>query len=69
MNSQESTLNKLNKAYTECVNTRVQQYLDKPGTQGTEEFCIAEKKAFYDFLKVNFRHEFNNIVRIEEGTY
>jgi hypothetical protein len=35
----------------------------------TTEFCALEKDAYFSFMKENFAHQYNNILRVEANTY
>lgn len=43
------TANGLHKAYKNCIANEVSKYMEN-GTQPSEEFCLEEKKAFYNAL-------------------
>ena len=35
----------------------------------TTEFCALEKDTYFSFMKENFAHQYNNILRVEANTY
>lgn len=72
MNAAAGELNGLHKTYIKCVDAKMKEYLSNAAVRAENketEFCAAEKDAYFAYMKVNFAHQYNNILRVEANTY
>ena len=72
MNVPTGELNNLHKTYLKCVDEKMTAYLGSAELRAEkkdDEFCATEKDAYYAYMKVNFLHQYNNILRVEANTY
>ena len=72
MNTATRELNGLQKTYLKCVDGKMKEYLANPAVRSENketEFCATEKDAYFAYMKVNFAHQYNNILRVEANTY
>ena len=72
MNADTGTLNSLHKTYLKCVDAKMTEYLNNPAARADNketEFCATEKDAYFAFMKSNFNHQYQNILRVEANTY
>ena len=70
-----SKLNDLYRAYVGCIDTSLKGFLsgsakDNVDANGhAKEWCTTEKSAYFEYLRVNFRTEYENIIRLESQNY
>ena len=74
VNQTSAGLLSLHKAYNRCLEAKVDAWLkhENPSVQADRsetEFCMQEKRAYLNYMKVNTPVEYNNIMRLEEGSY
>jgi len=72
MNADTGALNSLHKTYLQCVDAKMTEYLTNPAVRADNkeaEFCATEKVAYFAFMKTNFNHQYQNILRVEANTY
>ena len=66
-------MNRLHSAYLGCVNKKMTEFLqDKEGTSEVRketEWCLEEKRAYFNYMKGNLRTEYDNILRLEGNNY
>ena len=73
VNETQAGLLGLHKAYNRCLEAKIDSWL-KPQTQESnasfeQEFCTTEKKAYLNYMRLNAPTEYENIIRVEEGSY
>ena len=69
MNASTGELNNLHKTYLKCVDEKMTAYLNGKREEKETEFCTKEKDAYFAYMKVNFEHQYTNILRVEANTY
>ena len=74
VNEAKAGLIGLHKVYNRCIEAKIDTWLkhEDPGTQADKsesEFCVQEKKAYLDYMRLNTPVEYANIMRLEEGNY
>jgi hypothetical protein len=72
MNAATGELNNLHKVYVKCVDEKMSAYLTNPQARSENkdsEFCPQEKNAYFTYMKANFAHQYENILRVEANTY
>ena len=76
VNAVQSELNSLHRAYNNCLMSRVDEWMGQEADQkmtsfksGTNEFCVSEKKNYFNFMERNAPTEYKNIMRLEMGNY
>ena len=72
MNAATGELNNLHKVYVKCIDEKMTAYLTNPAARAETkevEFCAQEKDAYFSYMKANFAHQYENILRVEANTY
>jgi len=72
MNAATGELNNLHKVYVKCVDEKMTAYLTNAAARSENkdtEFCPKEKDAYFTYMKANFAHQYENILRVEANTY
>ena len=71
MNAATGELNNLHKVYVKCIDEKMTAYLKNPSARDSKEteFCATEKDAYFAYMKANFAHQYENILRVEANTY
>ena len=76
VNAAQAGLISLHSAYNSCLKSRVDEWLSmdpavkaEQASQGTTEFCLAEKKAYLNYMEKHSPVEYKNIMRLEQGNY
>ena len=76
VNKNQADLISLHAAYNSCLKNRMAEWLAMDAGQkkeayarGDVEFCVAEKKQYFNFMEQNVHTEFRNIMRLEQGNY
>ncbi len=71
--SVQSGLAKLHNEYYNCVDNSLKNFLSGGASVSTEggakEWCTAEKNQYYEFLRNNFRTQYDNIIRLENQNF
>lgn len=61
-NSLARGLGNLQSAYLTCVNEQMTQFLAKPPQNpAVQEWCLKEKEAYYNYMKENYKTEYDNL--------
>jgi hypothetical protein len=49
------------------VDKSLKSFLSNKGAENTEvkEWCATEKNSYFDYMRGNFRTEYDNIIRLE----
>ena len=72
MNAATAEVNAAHKAYLQCVDKQMTDYLKNPSLRagGTvTEFCGTERQSYLATMKANFPHQYENLVRVDANTY
>ena len=63
-NAKYNELAGLYKTYLNCVDGQLTNYLNS-SEQAAGEWCGAEKTAYLEFMKVNYKTQYENLIRLE----
>ena len=70
--SLQSRLKSLHNEYLYCVENTLSEFLAQPAvaepTQ-TKEFCVESKNAYFEYMRNNFRTQYDNIIRLESQNF
>ena len=76
VNKVQADLISLHSAYNSCLKNRVAEWIatepavkNESFSKGENEFCVAEKKQYLNFMERNAPTEFKNLMRLEQGNY
>ena len=76
-----SKLNDFYRVYLSCVDESLKTFLQSSSATSTDnqqsssvdqqakEWCTVEKAAYYDFMRNNFKTEYENILKLESQNY
>lgn len=66
----ENGLQDLYKKYVYCVDKIMADFVNsRPLEVKTQEWCPEEKKAYFEYMRMNFRTQYDNIIRLESQNY
>ena len=68
----QSHLNDLYRHYLSCVDINLHSFLaSKPAATAahSNEWCTNEKTAYFDYMRTNFKTQYDNIIRLESQNY
>lgn len=71
MNTQRKTLHSLHVKYIECITKKVDEFVKEEGSADStqKEFCGNEKQTYFNYMRDNFKTEFENLIRMEGNNY
>jgi len=71
MNTSENALRMLHKEYLICVDQQLTKFLaEKPSSNSKAvEWCAKEKTNYFDYMRANFKTEYDNILRLESQNF
>lgn len=60
-------LGKIYSTYLTCLDNKLSEFLQTKTNQTNEEWCASEKNEYFNYLKDNFKTEYENIIRLESN--
>lgn len=71
MSGKATQLYNLNKQYMQCVSGKMEEFFQNKDSNVSKEteWCKDEKMQYYNYMKEHFKHEYENIIRIETNNY
>ena len=71
MNASENALRMLHKEYLACVDEQLTNFLAaKPSSSSkAAEWCAKEKNNYFDYMRANFKTDYDNILRLESQNF
>ena len=66
-NGKYRELSNLYKTYLSCVDNQLTGFLKETekSTTNEQEWCNVEKTAYLEFMKINYKTQYDNILRLE----
>ena len=69
VNAEKGKLVQLQRAYIDCLTVKANQWLKETEPSKEVEFCVTEKSAYLEQMRVNVPLEYDNIMRIEQNNF
>ncbi len=80
LSSTHTQLADFHRKYVVCAAKKMTQFLqdnskpadsENPAPSNTkiQEFCVEEKKAYFEYMAKNFKTEYENILRLEQNNF
>ena len=69
VNSDKGQLIKLHRLYNFCLKEKLNDWLKEQTASQEPEWCVTEKKAYFDHMRLNLPVEYENIMRLEQHNF